>query len=77
MEYLIIAALVASLLTGVMYLDARVSSYRRTKGYFIKLFIASFVVTASVNYMVSKGNALKERFRAMPPVGIDPGRPNF
>ena len=38
MEYLIIAIIISSLVTLVMYLDGKVCDYNRTKGYFVKLF---------------------------------------
>ena len=59
MEYLIIAIIISSLVTLVMYLDGKVCDYNRTKGYFIKLFVFTFIITTIVYYMIRKGKQLK------------------
>ena len=59
MEYLIIAIIISSLVTLVMYLDGKVCDYNRTKGYFIKLFVFTFIITTIINYMIRRGKQLK------------------
>ena len=44
-----------------MYLDSLAANYHRTKAYFVKLFVFSFVICFGVNYFISKGNLIKKR----------------
>jgi len=76
MEKIIISIIISSLLTFVMYLDSIAANYNRTKAYFVKLFIFSFVICFGVNYIIKKGNLLKKR-KLMGGGDILTGLPDF
>tara|TARA_B110000977_G_scaffold157448_1_gene200526 strand:- start:1734 stop:1913 length:180 start_codon:yes stop_codon:yes gene_type:complete len=59
-----------------MYLDSIAANYNRTKAYFVKLFIFSFVICFGVNYIIKKGNLLKKR-KLMGGGDILTGLPDF
>tara|TARA_B110000858_G_C17568144_1_gene365580 strand:+ start:242 stop:472 length:231 start_codon:yes stop_codon:yes gene_type:complete len=59
MEKIIISIIISSLITFIMYLDSVAANYNRTKAYFVKLFIFSFIICFGVNYFIRKGNLIK------------------
>ena len=59
-----------------MYLDGLAANYHRTKAYFVKLFMFSFIICFSVNYFISKGNLIKKT-KIMSGGDVHTGLPNF
>ena len=59
-----------------MYLDSVAANYNRTKAYFVKLFVFSFIVCVGVHFFIKKGNFIKAT-KIMSGGGIDTGLPNF
>ena len=76
------ALLTAIVVTAVMYLDGLVCKYYRTKGYFVKLFVFTFLSCYGVCYIFNK-NRLTVGSRPMfggyhqPMETIHTGMPRF
>ena len=80
MEFLIIAFLIALLVTIIMYLDTMVCGYDKSKPYFLKLFIFTFISAAGSCYLIRKGYQIKSMlggYGNVPSQNINPGLPNF
>ena len=73
--------MIATLVTIVMYLDAMVCGYDKSKAYFFKLFIFTFISAGVVCYLIRKGYQIKSMLGGYNPSissqNINPGLPNF
>lgn len=54
MQDILISLLTALIVVGVMYLDGLVCQYNRSKGYFVKLFVFTFLSCYGVCYLFHK-----------------------
>tara|TARA_B100000780_G_scaffold250841_1_gene197150 strand:+ start:253 stop:495 length:243 start_codon:yes stop_codon:yes gene_type:complete len=80
MEFLIIAFLIALMVTITMYLDTIVCGYDKSKAYFIKLFTFTFISATTVCYLIRRGYQIKSMlggYGNVPSQNINPGLPNF
>ncbi len=79
MQNILISLLTAAIVVGIMYLDGMVCQYNRSKGYFVKLFVFTFLSCYGVCYLFHKNRMYRGMFGGYnrPLESIHTGMPRF